>query len=164
MKRYLCLALLALAAASAVASEIALDLRPRAVRTRGVAAPRATQTEEEAGTLRQTVLDAGAASTGSLAVGDVLRLSVYDDVSLSLTLVAREEAPLARASFQAEVSGANWRDAVRHGDGCGASRHGDRPGERPCLRGRVVRRSRDRPGNRPACVARRGWRRARPGT
>ena len=112
MKRYLCLALLALAAASAVASEIALDLRPRAVRTRGVAAPRATQTEEEAGTLRQTVLDAGAASTGSLAVGDVLRLSVYDDVTLSLTLVAREEAPLARASFQAEVSGANWRDAV----------------------------------------------------
>lgn len=112
MKRYLCLALLALAAASAVASEIALDLRPRAVRTRGVAAPRATQTEEETGTLRQTVLDAGAASTGSLAVGDVLRLSVYDDVTLSLTLVAREEAPLARASFQAEVSGANWRDAV----------------------------------------------------
>lgn len=112
MKRYLCLALLALAAASTVASEIALDLRPRAVRTRGVAAPRATQTEEEAGTLRQTVLDAGAASTGSLAVGDVLRLSVYDDVTLSLTLVAREEAPLARASFQAEVSGANWRDAV----------------------------------------------------
>lgn len=112
MNRYLCLALLALAAASAVASEIALDLRPRAVRTRGVAAPRATQTEEEAGTLRQTVLDAGAASTGSLAVGDVLRLSVYDDVTLSLTLVAREEAPLARASFQAEVSGANWRDAV----------------------------------------------------
>lgn len=112
MKRYLCLALLALAAASAVASEIALDLRPRAVRTRGVAAPRATQTEEEVGTLRQTVLDAGAASTGSLAVGDVLRLSVYDDVTLSLTLVAREEAPLARASFQAEVSGANWRDAV----------------------------------------------------
>lgn len=99
MKRYLCLALLALAAASAVASEIALDLRPRAVRTRGVAAPRATQTEEEAGTLRQTVLDAGAASTGALTVGDVLRLSVYDDVSLSLTLVAREEAPLARASF-----------------------------------------------------------------
>lgn len=112
MKRYLCLALLMLAAASAVASEIALDLRPRAVRTRGVAAPRATQTEEEAGTLRQTVLDAGAASTGALAVGDVLRLSVYDDVTLSLTLVAREEAPLARASFQAEVSGANWRDAV----------------------------------------------------
>lgn len=112
MNRYLCLALLMLAAASAVASEIALDLRPRAVRTRGVAAPRATQTEEEAGTLRQTVLDAGAASTGSLAVGDVLRLSVYDDVSLLLTLVAREEAPLARASFQAEVSGANWRDAV----------------------------------------------------
>lgn len=112
MKRYLCLALLMLAAASAVASEIALDLRPRAVRTRGVAVPRATQTEEEAGTLRQTVLDAGAASTGSLAVGDVLRLSVYDDVSLLLTLVAREEAPLARASFQAEVSGANWRDAV----------------------------------------------------
>lgn len=112
MKRYLCLALLMLAAASAVASEIALDLRPRAVRTRGVAAPRATQTEEEAGTLRQTVLDAGAASTGSLAVGDVLRLSVYNDVTLSLTLVAREEAPLARASFQAEVSGANWRDAV----------------------------------------------------
>ena len=112
MKRYLCLALLALAAASTVASEIALDLRPRAVRTRGVAAPRATQTEEEAGTLRQTVLDAGAASTGALAVGDVLRLSVYDDVTLSLTLVAREEAPLARASFQAEVLGANWRDAV----------------------------------------------------
>lgn len=112
MKRYLCLALLMLAAASAVASEIALDLRPRAVRTRGVAAPRATQTEEEAAMLRQTVLDAGAASTGSLAVGDVLRLSVYDDVTLSLTLVAREEAPLARASFQAEVSGANWRDAV----------------------------------------------------
>lgn len=112
MKRYLCLALLALAAASTVASEIALDLRPRAVRTRGVAVPRATQTEEEAGTLRQTVLDAGAASTGSLAVGDVLRLSVYDDVTLSLTLVAREEAPLARASFQSEVSGANWRDAV----------------------------------------------------
>ena len=112
MKRYLCLALLMLAAASAVASEIVLDLRPRAVRTRGVAVSRATQTEEEAGTLRQTVLDAGAASTGSLAVGDVLRLSVYDDVTLSLTLVAREEAPLARASFQAEVSGANWRDAV----------------------------------------------------
>ena len=112
MNRYLCLALLMLAAASAVASEITLDLRPRAVRSRGVAALRATQTEEEAGTLRQTVLDAGAASTGSLAVGDVLRLSVYDDVTLSLTLVAREEAPLARASFQAEVSGANWRDAV----------------------------------------------------
>ena len=112
MNRYLCLTLLMLAAASAVASEITLDLRPRAVRTRGVAALRATQTEEEAGTLRQTVLDAGAASTGSLAVGDVLRLSVYDDVTLSLTLVAREEAPLARASFQAEVSGANWRDAV----------------------------------------------------
>lgn len=112
MNRYLCLALLMLAAASAVASEITLDLRPRAVWTRGVAALRATQTEEEAGTLRQTVLDAGAASTGSLAVGDVLRLSVYDDVTLSLTLVAREEAPLARASFQAEVSGANWRDAV----------------------------------------------------
>ena len=112
MNRYLCLTLLMLAAASAVASEITLDLRPRAVWTRGVAALRATQTEEEVGTLRQTVLDAGAASTGSLAVGDVLRLSVYDDVTLSLTLVAREEAPLARASFQAEVSGANWRDAV----------------------------------------------------
>lgn len=112
MNRYLCLVLLAFATASAVASEIALDLRPRAVRTRGVAAPRATQTEEEAGTLRRTVLDAGVASAGALAVGDVLRLSVYDDVTLSLTLVAREEAPLARASFQAEVSGANWRDAV----------------------------------------------------
>ena len=107
MNRYPCLALLMLAAASVVASEITLDLRPRAVWTRGVAALRATQTEEEAGTLRQTVLDAGAASTGSLAVGDVLRLSVYDDVTLSLTLVAQEEAPLARASFQAEVSGAN---------------------------------------------------------
>lgn len=58
------------------------------------------------------MLDAGATATGSLAVGDVLRLRVYDDVALTLTLVAREEAPLTRASFQAEVSGANWRDAV----------------------------------------------------
>ena len=113
MKRLLCRVLLALAAPAAGASEIALDLRPETVlRASGVVSSKAAAAPAETGTLRKTVLDAGATATGSLAVGDVLRLRVYDDVALTLTLVAREEAPLTRASFQAEVSGATWRDAV----------------------------------------------------
>lgn len=113
MNKCLCLVMLAFAASSSAASEIALDLRPKTVlRTKGVASLKAASVSAETGTLRQTVLDAGAATTGALAVGDVLHISVYDDVALTLTLVAREEAPLALASFQAEVSGANWRDAV----------------------------------------------------
>ncbi len=96
-----------LAAALGWARTVDLDLRPGPALQSTVPAP------SETGVLRCSSLASGSASVAGLAVGDVLSLRLYGDVELRLTLVEREESPLAGATFQASVEGMEGvREAV----------------------------------------------------
>lgn len=96
-----------LAAALGWARTVDLDLRP------GPALQSTVPVPSETGVLRRSSLAAGSASVAGLAVGDVLSLRLYGDVELRLTLVEREESPLAGATFQASAEGMEGvREAV----------------------------------------------------
>ena len=88
------IAALALTAVSAVdAAQISLDLRPKASSTKSLMGTKSVSALSpiETGVLRKTELASGSAKVDDLAVGDTLRLQVYDDVNIELTLVARDE-------------------------------------------------------------------------
>lgn len=98
-------ALAVLAAASAGARSVSLDLRPRApaaeAGSRGVAPGAAPAAAAEDGALRRTALAAGAANAPALAPGDELSLRLFDDADVALVLRERIESPLGGETFLA---------------------------------------------------------------
>ena len=64
-----------------------------------------SQPAEDGGVLRSFNLDAGVADVGDVAVGDELEFSLFDDVSLTLTLTAKMPTPLGGEAFLAETAG-----------------------------------------------------------
>lgn len=106
---------LLLAVVVASASQISLDLRPakgQFLSKKALATGGSGNDACEVGVIRQSALTAGSAMVNGLAVGDVLKIRMYDDVVLELTLAEREESPLTGPTFQAKEMRSNWRDAV----------------------------------------------------
>ena len=63
--------------------------------------------------LRRVNLDAGSADVGVVDVGDILELTLFDDVSVVVTLKKKMPAPIGGDAFLAEVSGfENVKNAV----------------------------------------------------
>ena len=89
------------AAGTAMGASVAFDLRP----TRKIMKVAAAPAGEPTGVLRATSLAAGKTLTGPLAVGDELSFALFDDVTVTLSLAERTEAPLGGETFLAEVSG-----------------------------------------------------------
>jgi len=92
---------------SLCAERITLDLRekassrPTGTHARLLSAP--VSSSGEGG--RRLTLAAGAATVEELAVGDVITLSLFDDIELSLTLVKKMSNPTGSDMFVAEVAG-----------------------------------------------------------
>ena len=97
----LCILSLLFGVESAFAKHVSLDLRPTGAARRLKAALPAGGS----GTLRSFNLDAGSADAGAVAVGDELTFTLFDDVSLKLTLKERMRSPIGGDVFLAEV----WR-------------------------------------------------------
>lgn len=97
----------AMTACSLCAGRIALDLREKAsTATTGgrpglLSAPAAAPDAEG----RRFTLAPDAAAVDALAVGDILALSLFDDVELTLTLVKKMSNPTGSDMFVAEVAG-----------------------------------------------------------
>ena len=105
MSRKLVTTLLAASAMlGAYGRSFTLDLRgPRQSGTRlRLAAAAPTQSEDA---LRSFDLDAGAANVGEVAIGDELTFTLFDDVTLKLTLKKKMHSPLCGDVFLAEVAG-----------------------------------------------------------
>lgn len=90
-----------LSAGVAMGASVSFDLRPTRKLMKAAAAP----TGEPTGILRTTSLAAGKTLTDPLAVGDELSFALFDDVTVTLSLAERTEAPLGGETFLAEVSG-----------------------------------------------------------
>ena len=101
MKEMLLSCVTILAAGTAMGASVAFDLRPTRKLMKAAVAP----TGEPTGILRTTSLAAGKTLTGPLAVGDELSFALFDDVTVTLSLAERTEAPLGGETFLAEVSG-----------------------------------------------------------
>ena len=86
---------------------MALDLRGEASPSvpHGIQLLSASAPEDDGGTIRSTSLAAGATDVGAVDVGDVLSLTLFDDVSVLLTLRERMPSPLGGDVFLAEVEG-----------------------------------------------------------
>lgn len=87
---------------------IALDLRGEASPNGshgGVRLMSASAPADDCGTIRSTSLAAGATDVGAVDVGDVLSLTLFEDVSVGLTLRERMPSPLGGDVFLAEVDG-----------------------------------------------------------
>ena len=89
------------AAGTLMGAAVSFDLRPTRKPMRAAAVP----TSEPTGILRATSLPAGKTQAEPLAVGDELSFALFDDVTVTLSLAERTEAPLGGATFLAEVSG-----------------------------------------------------------
>lgn len=94
------------------AAEYSLDLRKTSATRGDTGAGGGEAAVLDVGVCRQSLLPAGAADLHELSAGDLITLSLYDDVSLKIRLLTKEEAPLSKGSFQAEVIGSHWRDAA----------------------------------------------------
>ena len=85
-----------------------IDLRQPLAKTGGraalMAAP-ASAPDAEAGMLRTTDLDVGAADVGEVAVGDELVFTLFDDVRIALSLKRQMPSPLGGDVFLAEANG-----------------------------------------------------------
>ena len=105
MSRKLVITLLAVGSMlGAYGKAFSLDLRgsrQNGARLR-LAAAAPTQSEDA---LRSFDLDAGAANVGEVAVGDELTFTLFDDVTLKLTLKKKMPSPLGGDVFLAEVAG-----------------------------------------------------------
>ena len=86
-----------LSAGVVMGASVTFDLRPTRKLMKAAAAP--------TGVLRTTSLPAGKTLTDPLAVGDELSFALFDDVTVTLSLAERTEAPLGGETFLAEVSG-----------------------------------------------------------
>ncbi|MDO4527292.1 MAG: chitobiase/beta-hexosaminidase C-terminal domain-containing protein, partial [bacterium] len=113
MKR-ICLAIVALFTFFAVSKVYGethrFDLRSSSMKqTRALSfqdAPSVGVSAEASEVLRMTSLAAGVTKTSPLAVGDVLTFSLFDDVTVTLTLQERTASPLGNVTFLASTAGA----------------------------------------------------------
>ena len=80
-----------------------LDLRNR--RAGGTRPRLAAAAQEADGALRSFALGAGVADVGEVAVGDVLTVTLFDDVTVSLVLKEKMPSPLGGDVFLAEAAG-----------------------------------------------------------
>ena len=99
----------AFAAMAVWGKSFSVDLRPSVakkgfrVQTRAKLASVASNMVDDA--LRRVNLDAGVADVGAVAVGDELAFTLFDDVSITLTLKKKMPTPLGGDVFLAEASG-----------------------------------------------------------
>lgn len=102
MVKHLCIVFLGVCALlPANAREFSFDLRASTHTTlQSVAPGAASRCVRRTATARTST-----AAARDLAVGDRLSLRLFNDVALTLTLVAREESPLVANAFQAELEG-----------------------------------------------------------
>ena len=101
-------AMCAMAAEAAAARTIGLDLRGEAPLLSGIparASSAAAVAADPDGVLRRSNLDAGSADVGDVESGDVLDLTLFDDVSIALTLGKKMPSPLGGDAFLAEAEG-----------------------------------------------------------
>ena len=93
--------------ASAWGRQVSLDLRDPGTTAKPVAASHGRLLASAAadGVLRSFDLDAGVADVGEVAVGDELTFTLFDDVTLTLTLKVKAPSPLGGDVFLAEASG-----------------------------------------------------------
>ena len=84
-----------------------LDLRNQNTAAKSYAANHSgpSVTFETDGVLRTFDLDAGVADVGEVAVGDELTFTLFDDVTITLTLKTKASSPLVGDVFLAEASG-----------------------------------------------------------
>ena len=95
-----------LVSATVWGKSFSLDLRPNPAKAGGNRAARDQLAAAVAdGVVRSFNLDAGAADVGAVALGDVLAFTLFDDVTLSLTLKEKMLSPLGGDVFLAEVAG-----------------------------------------------------------
>ncbi len=98
---------------SAWGKSFSLDLRQQGNAHRPGLKLQSNSVKAADGILRSFNLDAGAADVGSVTVGDVLSFTLFDDVTLALTLKEQMQSPLGGDVFLAEVAGyASMRTAV----------------------------------------------------
>jgi len=103
-KKLMAMALAAGALFGAYGKSFSLDLRePGQGGARAKLLAPASARDE--GTLRAFDLDAGVADVGTVALGDTLTFSLFDDVTLTLTLKEKVPTPLGGDAFLAEVAG-----------------------------------------------------------
>ena len=108
MKKLMMLAVASVAAVTVFGKSFTLDLRTSTTGKQGHARLKLTSTAAVNGehdAVRVTNLDAGAADVGEVAVGDVLTFTLFDDVTLTLTLKEQMQSPLGGDVFLAEVAG-----------------------------------------------------------
>ena len=100
-------AALSLLAGVAWGKSFSLDLRNSGKATKAFAANHSGPATSYAtdGILRSFDLDAGVADVGEVAVGDELTFTLFDDVSITLTLKVKAPSPLGGDVFLAEASG-----------------------------------------------------------
>ena len=101
LKVAFCLAAILSGAADVAGRNVSLDLRPRNAPRRMSASALSGQD----GVTRSFRLDAGAADVGEVTVGDQLTFTLFNDVTLSLTLNEKAQSPFEGDVFLAEVSG-----------------------------------------------------------
>ena len=101
IRSVLCVLSLLFGIENVFAKNISLDLRP----TGTVRRLKAASPTGGSGTLRSFDLHAGSADVGAVAVGDELSFTLFDDVSLTLTLKERMQSPLGGDAFLAEATG-----------------------------------------------------------
>ena len=88
---------------SAWGKSFSLDLRRPAAKP--VPTLKAASEAIDPDSIRRVDLDAGSADVGAVAVGDELVLTLFDDVSITLTLKKQMPAPIGGDAFLAEASG-----------------------------------------------------------
>lgn len=88
---------------SAWGKSLSLDLRLPAASS--AVALKAASAAIDPDSIRRVDLEAGSADVGAVSVGDELALTLFDDVSITLTLKKKMPAPIGGDAFLAEVSG-----------------------------------------------------------
>ena len=96
---------------SAWGKSLSLDLRLPAANSASVLKSASAAIDPDS--IRRVDLEAGSADVGAVAVGDSLSLTLFDDVSVTVTLTKKMPAPIGGEVFLAEVSGYdNVKNAV----------------------------------------------------
>ena len=108
MKKLMMVLMACLASSVAFCRSLSIDLRKSA--SKGVVRAMAQRhvasaAVEDSGFIRKVNLDAGVADVGTVAVGDELALTLFEDVSVTLTLKQQMPSPMGGAVFLAETSG-----------------------------------------------------------
>ena len=99
--------LICLAVPGALGRSFSIDLRQPAAKNgvRAMTQRRAAPSAADSGFLRRVNLDAGSADVGRVAVGDELSFTLFDDVTITLTLAKQMPSPLGGDVFIAAATG-----------------------------------------------------------